>query len=389
MLNNANLDDEQKKTLETLQQIGQRQDNLRNVIQGGEKFHKGTNVPVGEDVTRGQVPEVQNIPQEIKAPELNRDINGNVISIIGKGISTKPSEVVKSGKDNSAEFRKYSSQDMFNKLMGLDKEDISKYKSVKELLESPKKEYSYMDFTSDPYAHWGYDKTTNQREKIKEFGKDNLNPNYEPKYIKQPLHEGKFDSRTGKLRIDFGNYDPKLGTFQKSPEDKILISDSQYIPIEKNGKNGEKLYSDEITKIWNTKFKEQQDILAQYNILKKSGGIAVDNNGKPILDQEDGSPITADKLKKRLDAFSEQYAEQVKSTSSEEFLNWYDQMYNVESKNKEGKLLKKKGNPTKKDFWDNLKSGYTKGDLSEKDFVSGINIMRATYQFDPLTYFGE
>ena len=70
-------------------------------------------------------------------------------------------------------------------------------------------------------------------------------------------------------------------------------------------------------------------------------------------------------------------------------MNWYRQIYNVETKDKDGKLFKRKGNPTQLDYWENLKNAFTKGDLSEKDFQSGINIMRATFRIDPLTYFGE
>ena len=309
-----------------------------------------------------------------------------------------PNDVLNTNKtltpnlENKTSFVPYNTQDLITKglLAGLTANEIQNKIN-------PKPVDKYDAFKEDPYKQLGRNKFTGQYEVTKDFG-TKLNPAYEPKYIEAPINpDGVFDKKTGKIRIDYGGYDPKTGMWQQDANG-TLIRRPQFIAITEKDKNGDKVLSTDLNKIYASKFKTQQNMLAQYNSIKNlptnSEGIVVDNNGKPVMMSTpvydaDGNllknitePINVKSLKRNLDEFNTQYSKYVKNISSEEFNSWYRDLYNFVGGNKQ------KGNASPLDYYTNLIRAYKTGKLKENDFQNGINLFRATYNFDPLMKYG-
>ena len=183
------------------------------------------------------------------------------------------------------------------------------------------------------------------------------------------------------LETDIGLYDPLADRWDLNEKGEINVLKTNRVKITDKGTNNETIFSKAMTGRFKKEFEVLKDIIVKEDFLK-GGGVALDNKGLPILDSN-GEPITAEQLRDRRIAYSEQYATLVKNSSSENFNTWYDGLYNLETENK------KKGNPSAPDFWNKLKNAFVKKEINEQDFESGVNIFRATYYFGPLEFYGE
>lgn len=245
----------------------------------------------------------------------------------------------------------------------------------------PKKEYS--NYIEEPYRTLGRNKLTNQWEEISKYNE--LNPAYKPEWKEREIDNGVYDPKTNKIKIAYGYYDYKLKDWQKDTEGKPIIRKTTYEARSKEGTNGENQSSKEYDKRANAMFQRILDLKSMVAGADKSG-FAVDRLGKRVMDSE-GNPITASSIKANEDAAGEQFARFIKNTASENFLEAYKSLFNVEVGGKKGKPIKQ--NPSPEFFWDWAKEKYVEGTFDERDFDSARLMFQATYHFDPFQRYGK
>ena len=309
-------------------------------------------------------------------------------SILNPNVPLKPYQ-----KDS---FVPYTPEQKGNLLLGL---GYTPNQVINEI--QPKKEYS--TYIQKPNQTLGLNKATGQLEVTKDYG-DQTNPGYVPKYIERPLNTGVLDSKTNKLRIDYGNYDPLTNKWQMDANNRPISLRPQYINITKEGTNGEKLLSEDIKNIHKDFFTTQQSLLAKIKGLE-NGLPPVDKNGKymmmpnPDYLSEDTNisnqlreakeiPVTKEFLQNQLKSYDNQYQNQILNLSSKNFHDWYK---NVDK------------NITADEYWNQLKdafisgkftntiedpkTGKTKKDNGDKEFELGVELYKAKYGKDPREYY--
>ncbi|MBK7380654.1 MAG: hypothetical protein IPJ03_16985 [Ignavibacteriales bacterium] len=192
------------------------------------------------------------------------------------------------------------------------------------------------------------------------------------------------------MKFDKGYYDPEAG-WKKDKDGKIILGVPEYKNLTKTGgKNGEVVFSETTDKSFKTYSTTLETLKAAYENAK-TGKIPLDINGQPMqVKNEDGELVTidADNLKKQIDDYTSQYSTFIKNVSSKEFNDWNNKQFN-DPIIEDGKILKPTGEaPEPRYYWDSLLEAHRKGLLKENDLQSGREYIKATYHFDPYTYYG-
>lgn len=388
MLQSAAEEKERQKRLEQTKLMSQQLEELSKIYAGGE-WKSNISPDIKEEVA----------PPKAKIGDISIGADGKIMP---GGINIEPPDNPTVG---SKTWVPMSKEERFRRASLINPEVSKIFDFAKKVSEPEPIEYTNWDYTSDPFAIWATNKNTGQRVKTSVFTKENPNPEYKRQDEEIPFNET-YDKKTNKLRREYGKYDRKLDSWLTDTKNNKLVTRIEDIAITKEGKNGERQYSDQIKKLkFDDRFKQQQEIQSRLKNVK-SGGVAVDDNGQPLMKKnvdrygvETYAPITAADLETSLNNFSNQWANEIKDIAPEPFLDWYGQLYNSDDGKK-----KKKGNPSAKDFWNNLKAAYQRGDFKttytdengnkvidqgEASFEAGINLFRATYKFDPLLTYGE
>ncbi len=169
-------------------------------------------------------------------------------------------------------------------------------------------------------------------------------------------------------------WDAKSGSYK-------TYATSEPKQVHEKGTNGENVMAKGIQKQNNQSF---IDLLGLQDDLKKlsSGQKLLDSKGKEMT-KNNGEPYTVSDIQQEINDAQDNYANKVKTFSSDNFMNWYNQIYNKKDSN--GKV----GNPNPQYYWHYLKEAHREGDLDEADFQNGVSLFQATYGFNPMMRYGS